>query len=150
MMALFLLHVVFADVVRDYWQNDAPHFAHLDYDHFAKLTKAPQTNLSGEAALIQRWKSVWLTPGAPWFLARRSYLRPGPTALHRYRAPRREDKSDTEETACNEQACRIMCVSSMSCLCVSVNDLSRPDGLMGKSLSSSNYHGNLLALQGAT
>ena len=59
-MALFLLHVVFADVVRDYWQNAAPHFAHLDYDHLAKLTSAPQTNLSGEAALIQRWKSVWL------------------------------------------------------------------------------------------
>ena len=37
-------------------------------------------------------------PGAPCFLARRRYLRPGPTALHGYRAPRREDKSDTEET----------------------------------------------------
>jgi hypothetical protein len=37
-------------------------------------------------------------PGAPWFLARRSYLRPGPTALHSYRAPRREDKSETEAT----------------------------------------------------
>ena len=60
MVALFLLHVVFADVVRDYWQSAAPHFAHLDYDHLAKLTNAPQTNLSGEAALIRRWKSVWL------------------------------------------------------------------------------------------
>jgi hypothetical protein len=37
-------------------------------------------------------------PGAPCFLARRRYLRPSPTALHCYRAPRREDKSDTEET----------------------------------------------------
>jgi hypothetical protein len=89
-MALFLLHVVYADVVRDFrlLAKDCPalctsHLAHLDYDHFAKLANAPQTNLSGEAALIQRWKSVWLTPGAPWFLARRSYLRPGPTALHR-------------------------------------------------------------------
>ena len=34
----------------------------------------------------------YLRHGAPWFLARRSYLRPGPTALHCYRAPRREDK----------------------------------------------------------
>ena len=37
-------------------------------------------------------------PGAPCFLARRRYLRPSPTALPCYRAPRREDKSDTEET----------------------------------------------------
>ena len=77
MVALFLLHVVFADVVRDYWQSAAPHFAHLDYDHLAKLTNAPQTNLSGEAALIQRWKSVWLNrwprgdPGYPRLGAKR-------------------------------------------------------------------------------
>ena len=43
-------------------------------------------------------------PGAPWFIARRSYLRPSATALHGYRqhllsaTSRREDKSDTEAT----------------------------------------------------
>jgi hypothetical protein len=39
-------------------------------------------------------------PGAPWCLSRRSYLRPSPAALHGYRAPRREDKSETEATVC--------------------------------------------------
>ena len=32
------------------------------------------------------------TPGAPWFLARGSYLRPGPTALHRYRGQPRAER----------------------------------------------------------
>ncbi len=41
---------------------------------------------------------VRLAPLGSLLIARRSYLHPGPTTLHCYRAPRREDKSDTEET----------------------------------------------------